>query len=192
MLFSWRRFRERATAVLHLDEEPSRLAASMAVGVFIGVTPFYGLHTLLALGAALVLRLNKVATVTGAWINLPWFAPFVYGFSLKLGEAILSGDFSSFSWSSVVALAEAARGYVRAGPRESAGDLWRLMWDMLFVASRPLFVGTTVVGVVAALVTYAVTLEAIRDVRRLRQRIHPRRGPGRRPSRLPRREEPRP
>ncbi len=41
MLFSWGRFRRRVTAVLHLDESPSRLAASIAVGVFIGITPFY-------------------------------------------------------------------------------------------------------------------------------------------------------
>ncbi len=176
MLLSWRRFRERATHVLHLDEEPSRLAAGMAVGVFIGVTPFYGIHTILALAVAFVFRLNKVATITGAWINLPWFAPFVYGFSLKLGEALLSGDFSSFSWASMSALAEAARAYLHASPRASLGELWRLMWDMLFVASRPLFVGTTIVGVVAGLVTYLVTLEAVRDVRRLRHRIHPGRG----------------
>ena len=168
----------------------------MAVGVFIGVTPFYGIHTLLALAAAVVFRLNKVATVTGAWINLPWFAPFVYGFCLKLGEALLSGDFSSFSWSSVAAFAEGARAYLHTSPLESAGDLWRLMWDMLFVASKPLFVGTFVVGLLAGVVTYFVTLEAVRDVRRLRRRIHPSRGPGLGPDRgpsggLPRREEPR-
>ena len=85
MVFSWRRLRERATAVLQLDEEPSHLAASMAAGVFIGVTPFYGLHTVLALAAAYVFRLNKAATITGAWLNLPWFAPVVYAGALRLG-----------------------------------------------------------------------------------------------------------
>jgi uncharacterized protein (DUF2062 family) len=176
VLLSWRRFRERVTAVLHLDEEPSRLARGMAVGVFIGVTPFYGLHTLIALLVAFVFRLNKAATITGTWINLPWFAPFVYGFSLKLGEAVLSGDFSSFSWAGLVSFAHV----LSASPREHAGNfvqiLWdipRIRWDMLFVASKPLFVGTTLVGIVLAVATYFVTLEAVRDVRRLRHRIHP-------------------
>ena len=178
MLLSWRGFREHARGVLHLDEEPSRLATGMAVGVFIGCTPFYGLHTLLALLVAVIFRLNKVATVTGAWINLPFFAPFVYAFALRLGEAILSRDFSSFSWASVLALAEGARAYLRVSPRQSAGDLWRLLWDMLFVASKPLLVGTGVIGLMAGFVTYFVTLEAVRDVRRLRQRRHPRRAPG--------------
>ncbi len=170
MVFSGHRFRERLTSVLHLDEEPSRLATGMAVGVFIGVTPLYGLHTLLALAAASLFRLNKAATITGAWLNLPWFAPFVYGFSLKLGEAILSGDFSFISWSSLASLAEA----LRASPREQADNLlvllWsmpRKLWEMMFEVSKPLFVGTTVVGLVLGAVTYLLTLEAVREIRRL-------------------------
>lgn len=159
------------TAVFHLHEEPSRLAAGMAVGVFIGITPFYGLHTLLALAAAFVFRLNKAATITGAWINLPWFAPFVYGFCLKLGEAILSGNFS-ISWGTLSGLAEAAGAYLRASPREHAGALWQMIWDMMFTASLPLFVGTTVVGLVLGIATYVVTLEAVREIRRLRHRAH--------------------
>lgn len=175
MLLSWRGFRERVRGVLHLDEEPSRLAAAMAAGVFIGCTPFYGLHTLLALLVAFVFRLNKAATVTGAWINLPWFAPFIYAFCLRLGEAVLSGDFSGFSWASVLALAHGATAYLSASPRESAWDLYGVLWDMLFKASRPLFVGTFLVGLVAGTITYFVTLEAVRDVRRLRHRLHPER-----------------
>jgi uncharacterized protein (DUF2062 family) len=48
---------------------------------------------------------------------------------------------------------------------------------MLFHASVPLFVGTTIVGVVLAVVAYYVTLEAVRDVRRLRARMHHSHGP---------------
>ncbi len=170
MVFSWRRFREGVTSVLHLDEEPSRLAMGMAVGVFIGLTPLYGLHTLIALAVAFVFRLNKVATITGAWLNLPWFAPFVYGFCLKLGEGILSGDFTWFSFGE---LAEVAGSYLRASPREHADYFWQLLWDMLFVASKPLFIGTTVVGLVAGIVTYFLTLEAVREVRRLSHHAPP-------------------
>jgi uncharacterized protein len=169
MVFSWRHLRERATHVLHLDEEPARLAAGMAVGVFIGLTPFYGLHTLLALAAAYVFRLNKAATITGAWLNLPWFAPFVYAFCLRLGEAVLTGDWSRFSLASIEGFAAS----LRASPRETAGTLYQMVWDMLFAASKPLFVGTTLVGLVLALAAYFITLEAVRDVRRLRARMHP-------------------
>ena len=63
--------------------------------------------------------------------------------------------------------------YKRQGPRETADNLWQLVWSMLFVASKPMFVGTTIVGIVLGVAAYFITLEAVRDVRRLRARIHP-------------------
>ena len=183
MVFSWRRLRERATAVLHLNEEPSRLAVGMAAGVFIGLTPFYGLHTLLALVVAWAFGLNKAATITGAWLNLPWFAPFVYAFCLRLGEAVISGDWSGFSLASVHGLASSVGGILQASPWETAGTLWEAIWGMLFHASVPLFVGTTIVGVVLAVAAYFITLEGVRDVRRLRARIHHSPEPSARPPR---------
>jgi len=79
----------RLRAVLHLDDSPSRIALALAVGVFISCTPFYGLQTLLSLGIATLFRLNKVATITGTWLNLPWFAPFIYAGAVKLGAWLL-------------------------------------------------------------------------------------------------------
>jgi uncharacterized protein (DUF2062 family) len=180
VVFSWRRVRARLAAVLHIeDEPPRRLAAAMGVGVFIGITPVYGLHTVMALLAAYVFRLNAPVTVTGAWLNLPWFAPFVYGFCLALGEALLSGDFGRFSLEHLIGLAAGAQAYLATSPTEHAGTFLQLLWDMLFTASRPLFVGTTVVGAVLGLAAYALTLEAVRDVRRLRHRREPEPAPAR-------------
>ncbi|MGH7318966.1 MAG: DUF2062 domain-containing protein [Candidatus Rokuibacteriota bacterium] len=169
-MLSWRRIRQRVTSILHLDEEPSRLAASMAVGVFIGLTPFFFLHTLLAITIALIFRLNLAATITGAWTNLPWFAPFVYAFCLKLGEAVLSGNVG-LVWS-FGELAEAAMALLQTSAREHAGNFVQMLWDAMFAASKPLFVGTTIVGIVVGTVTYFVTLEAILEIRRLRHRAH--------------------
>jgi len=84
-----RRLTGRLGAVLHLEDSPSRIALALAVGVFISCTPFYGLQTLLSLGIATLFRLNKAATITGTWLNLPWFAPFVYAGALKIGAALL-------------------------------------------------------------------------------------------------------
>jgi uncharacterized protein len=186
VLFSWRRFRERVTHVLHLeDESPSRLAASIAVGVFIGTTPFFFLHTLLAILVALIFRLNMAATITGAWINLPWFAPFVYAFCLKLGEAVLSGDVR-LVWS-FGELAEGAMAFLQISAREHAGNFVQMFWDALFVASKPLFVGTTIVGTIAGVITYFLALGAIREIHHLRHLPHPVKRAG---DRSP--EEPRP
>jgi len=88
-------------------------------------------------------------------------------------SGVVTGDWSRFSMASVHGLAESAGAYLRAGPRETADNLWQLVWSMLFVASKPLFVGTTIVGIVLGIAAYFITLEAVRDVRRLRARIHP-------------------
>lgn len=166
MLWSWHGMTRRLTAVLHLDDEPWKIALGLAVGVFIGCTPLYGLHTLLALLVAFAFRVNKVATVTGAWLNLPWFAPFVYGISLKVGEFVLSGGqgLELLRGEKLGDLATAIRPYLSI---QRLRDGFLASSQLLFVASKPLFVGTTLVGALAALVTYVVALGAIREVRHM-------------------------
>jgi uncharacterized protein (DUF2062 family) len=166
MLLSWQGLTRRLTDVLRLDDAPWKIALGLAAGVFISCTPFYGLHTLLAVAAAFALRVNKVATVTGAWLNLPWFAPFVYGLSLKVGEFILSGGqgLPSVAGRGLGDLA-AMIGRDLSFERVREGFLYSS--KLLFAASKPLFVGTTVVGVVAGLATYFVALGAIREVRQM-------------------------
>ena len=86
---SWRLWQARLGALLQLDDSPWRTALALAVGVFLSFTPFWGFQTLLALLLATVFRLNRAVTVTGTWLNLPWFAPFVYAGALKLGALML-------------------------------------------------------------------------------------------------------
>ena len=79
----------RLAALLPHDESPWRVALALAVGVFISFTPFWGFQTLLALLVAWLAGLNRAVTVAGTWLNLPWFAPFVYAGALKLGAVLL-------------------------------------------------------------------------------------------------------
>lgn len=136
--------RDRLHQVLRLDEEPRRIAAGLAVGVFISFTPYYGLHTLLVLALATLFRLNLAATLTGSLVVLPWFIPLVMGFSLELGRFLLGDE----------------------GP-----ILWRhLGWHTLRANIVPLVLGTTVLGGVAAVTVYVGALYAIRRVREARIR----------------------
>ncbi len=80
--------RERFVTALH-EDRPWRVALALSVGVFISFTPLYGVQTILALVVATLLRLNRAITVTGTWMNLPWFAPFIYAGGLKLGTVLL-------------------------------------------------------------------------------------------------------
>jgi uncharacterized protein len=96
---NWRQWRARLTAQLQLDDAPWRTALALAIGVFISFTPFWGFQTLLALLVATVCRLNRGVTVTGTWLNLPWFAPFVYAGAVKLGALLLPDLSGIAAWS---------------------------------------------------------------------------------------------
>jgi uncharacterized protein (DUF2062 family) len=86
---NWRAWTTRLGALFQLDDSPWRTALALAVGVFISFTPFWGFQTLLALLVATVSRLNVAVTITGTWLNLPWFAPFIYAGAIKLGALLL-------------------------------------------------------------------------------------------------------
>jgi uncharacterized protein (DUF2062 family) len=85
----FRRLLDRIRGLLLTDDPPWRIALAVAVGVFISCTPTFGFQTLIALAVAWVARLNRAATVTGVWVNLPWVTPFVYAGALKLGSVLL-------------------------------------------------------------------------------------------------------
>lgn len=93
----WRKnsLRDFLRRLLLLDESPRRTALAFSVGVFLGFSPFWGLHTALGLVAAFVFRLNRLAVLVGLWTNTPWtMAPFAslgtaLGFWLMGGEARL-------------------------------------------------------------------------------------------------------
>jgi uncharacterized protein len=96
---NWRQWRARLAAQLELDDSPWRTALALAVGVFISFTPFWGFQTLLALLVATLGRLNRGVTVTGTWLNLPWFAPFIYAGAVKLGARLLPDLSGVAAWS---------------------------------------------------------------------------------------------
>ena len=140
-------------ALLRLDDSPRRLATALAVGVFISCTPFWGLQTILSVVVATVFRLNRAATVTGTWINLPWFAPFVYGAAIKVGLLVAPG------------LREADAASFDTLLTNPGALSWVTVWSWVRGSSRPLLVGSAIVGAVAALVTYGVAFAALARAR---------------------------
>jgi len=74
--------------LFHHHVEPGRLGVAVGVGVFVGVTPFYGLQALLAAALAGLLRLNIAAAVLGTQISNPLFAPFIITASAWIGNRL--------------------------------------------------------------------------------------------------------
>ncbi|MGC4081585.1 MAG: DUF2062 domain-containing protein [Vicinamibacterales bacterium] len=76
-------------ALLHVHDTPERTAAAYALGVFLGFSPFLGLHTIVAIALAFIFSLNRVAVLLGVYSNLPWILVPYYAFATAVGAFIL-------------------------------------------------------------------------------------------------------
>lgn len=76
-------------SLLHVNDTPERTAGAFALGVFLGFSPFLGLHTLVALALAFIFSLNRVAVLLGVYSNLPWIIAPYYAFTTMIGAFIL-------------------------------------------------------------------------------------------------------
>ena len=81
--------RDALQSLLHLKDPPRRTAIAFGTGVFIAFSPLLGLHTVMAIAIAFALRLNRVAVLAGAWINVLALVP-CYMFGTFLGTRLLS------------------------------------------------------------------------------------------------------
>lgn len=130
-MFDKEKWKKNLKAILSLDSHPGHIAAGFAVGVFISFTPFFGIHTPMAIAAAFLLRVNKLTCVTGAWVNTPLTVLPALGLSYKLGLM--------------------ARGLP---PQEL--NVRGLEWAHLKSHATSLLIGSSLLGFAAALLSYAL------------------------------------
>ncbi len=82
--------------VLQHNDSPKKKALSIALGVFIGISPFWGFQTLLVFSLAVFLKLNKAIAFAFSNVSIPPFIPFIIYASVQLGM-LLTGEQLSFS-----------------------------------------------------------------------------------------------
>ncbi|MEI7662559.1 MAG: DUF2062 domain-containing protein [Bacteroidota bacterium] len=75
-----------------------KLALSVALGLFIGVTPIWGWQILTAFGLAHLFKLNKFITVTASNISLPPMLPFIIFASYFLGGWVMGVNMAHVSY----------------------------------------------------------------------------------------------
>ena len=75
------------------QDTPTKKALSVALGVFIGISPFWGFQTLLVISLAILFKLNKAIAFGFSNVSLPPFIPFILYGSSVLGQRILGLDF---------------------------------------------------------------------------------------------------
>lgn len=123
-----------------MADTPHSIALGSSIGMFFGFTPLYTLKTLLSIAVAWIFRSNKVAAaIVGNLHDVFLFAmPAVYFFEYKMGCLILHrpppthGGFHHFA----------------------IGNY--LHWQFIVRVIWPAMVGSLVLGVPSALITYFI------------------------------------
>jgi uncharacterized protein (DUF2062 family) len=82
---AWRRLRGG-------ELTPARAAASVAIGLAIGVTPLWGVQWAIILAVCLPLRLDAGIALLASQVSLPFIAPFITFAEIEIGARILRGS----------------------------------------------------------------------------------------------------
>jgi uncharacterized protein len=134
-MISKEKLKQQFKEIMSLDSHPGHISAGFAMGVFISFTPpIPGLHTAVALLLAFVLRLNKLTCLTGTWVNTPITVVPSLILSYKLGKWILGGHGTS---------------------ELNIRNLdWSTLKGVMMHHSKPLLLGCSIIGFVAAVCAY--------------------------------------
>jgi uncharacterized protein (DUF2062 family) len=143
--------------LMRRQESLERVAAAVALGVGVGLSPFIGFHFFLAIALAWMLRLNKLDTVLGSIVGNPWTLPPFYALGYRIGRAILGfapAHVPQLKWQRIL-----------------HHDFWVSFRGPGFGPRLSSFlVGTTLLALLVAFGTYL----ALRGVLMLYHRRHPR------------------
>ncbi|WP_033960376.1 DUF2062 domain-containing protein [Psychroserpens jangbogonensis] len=78
--------------VLRNQDSPKKKALSIALGIFIGLSPLWGFQTVIVLFLAVLFRLNIVIAFAFSNISFPPFIPFILFFSIQVGNLMLGTE----------------------------------------------------------------------------------------------------
>jgi uncharacterized protein (DUF2062 family) len=134
-------FETHSLKLLAIRDTPEAIAGGVAIGIFFGFTPLFGLKTVGAIAVAWLTRSNILAAVLAGAMHdlvLP-FMPVVYIWEYKIGFLLLHHE-----WPRKLT-------NIRLKWQE-----WR-SWTTFLTVGKPLLLGSAVCGVPAALLSFFAT-----------------------------------
>ena len=84
--------RDKIRRIIDIKESPHAIALAFSVGIFVGMSPLFGIHTILGLILAWIFSLNKFVTIVGVYITNPWTIVPIYTFATWVGGKLLGLD----------------------------------------------------------------------------------------------------
>ena len=132
-----------------MKDTPHRISTAFALGIFIGISPFFGIHTILGISLAHLFRLNRFVTIIGVYVTNPWTIIPIYTFCtwvgakcLRLQKILPHIDWGHITFSMLLK------------------DLGPLL--------MPFLLGTLLIGLFASMVSYAIVYALLKRRKCLR------------------------
>jgi uncharacterized protein (DUF2062 family) len=139
-----RKVRRAWLELVREQSSPARLGAAVAMGVFWGCVPIWGIQMIVAVASAKLFKLNRLAAFGGCQIGAPPITPFLIWLSVELGHWLVHGSWAPLS-------VEAVRAMSRS--------------EIISRFAVSYFVGGTVVGVFGAAIAGPIVARMIRRSR---------------------------
>ena len=83
------KLRASAGAMLSIDTTPRKMALACALGILVGISPYIGLQTYIAIALASLFRLPVYPLIVGVYITNPITIPFIFTATTKFGMWVL-------------------------------------------------------------------------------------------------------
>jgi len=129
--------KERIKQLWTLHSTPHEIALGVAIGVFIAITPLYGLHTIMViLAAILIKRTNKLAILLGTNISTTLTFPFITWAGYNIGRLVIGGSYPALEWA----------------------IFKKFSYKTILEFYYPLFIGSLILGALLAAGFYLLTL----------------------------------
>lgn len=146
---SWqRRLRYVYHRFVRMEGSPEALARGLAAGVFSGWFPWMGLQMVIAVFLAAIVRGNKIIAATATWVSNPFTYIPIFGFNYQVGRWLLGAKAEPFDLSALTT--------------------WHGITTLGSNILVELFLGSFVIGLICAQVSYVVGLQVVRSARQQR------------------------
>jgi len=140
-------FKGLGKKLLSLKDTPHAIAGGVAIGVFMGFTPLFGLKTLLSLGIAYALRCNPIAAV---------IAVSLHDVVTPLWPVLLRAEYDLGYWILHHQLPPKLEvHHIKVSLSEMRS---MLQWTTFFHLGLPLLIGSLFLSAPSALISYFLTL----------------------------------
>ncbi|PWU06612.1 MAG: DUF2062 domain-containing protein [Verrucomicrobia bacterium] len=152
----WQHIIDLAKRLISLHDPPHAIAGGVAIGIFFGFSPLFGLKTVLALVLAWIFRCSPVSAVIAVTLHdimLPLY-PIVLTLQYDVGYFVYHHRFPS-----------------QLGLRHvKLVDVFK--WTTFLTVGWPMLLGSAIFGVPLSLISYFLTLGFIKKYRQRRDAKH--------------------